>query len=202
MDGSDEFEDNVVPPTSSVNGLVLLVVWWFTSVVLLFFFEPPSLRGWTTPWGWGDAVAATLMLVGAWHAAGRTRCLPLFFVHGCATALFAVVMIHWPGNNDIAALGSQYGELNWLGAAWFLGIVGTGFLCRFVAKFRHRLIDRSAPCPDRCTECGYLLYGLTEPRCPECGRSFILNQSCGPVIPQSERSSSIVVANPQPADSK
>lgn len=26
--------------------------------------------------------------------------------------------------------------------------------------------------PSRCENCGYLLYGLTQPRCPECGRSF------------------------------
>ncbi len=28
------------------------------------------------------------------------------------------------------------------------------------------------PNPWECLECGYLLYGLTEPRCPECGRVF------------------------------
>lgn len=28
------------------------------------------------------------------------------------------------------------------------------------------------PMPERCQECGYLLIGLTEARCPECGRAF------------------------------
>ena len=29
----------------------------------------------------------------------------------------------------------------------------------------------------RCTQCGYMLYGLTEPRCPECGAVFDLTRS-------------------------
>lgn len=30
---------------------------------------------------------------------------------------------------------------------------------------------------DRCTRCGYSLYGLTLPRCPECGEPFALQRS-------------------------
>ena len=46
-----------------------------------------------------------------------------------------------------------------------------------VAAAVHQLVDvrrRSANSRTRmrCVSCGYLLFGLTEPRCPECGRGF------------------------------
>lgn len=31
------------------------------------------------------------------------------------------------------------------------------------------------PVGDRCRQCRYVLYGLTEPRCPECGTEFDAN---------------------------
>ena len=58
------------------------------------------------------------------------------------------------------------------------GLVGTAFgsgaffVCPAVimSKVVHRW--RRVAGPDRCYGCGYLLIGLTESRCPECGQSF------------------------------
>ncbi|HOW70157.1 MAG TPA: hypothetical protein PKY77_06095 [Phycisphaerae bacterium] len=33
-----------------------------------------------------------------------------------------------------------------------------------------------SPAPHECAHCGYFLYGLTEPRCPECGTPFPLEK--------------------------
>jgi hypothetical protein len=42
-------------------------------------------------------------------------------------------------------------------------------------------VHRHAPrvSPDECRKCGYLLIGLTAPRCPECGTPFDLSQRSG-----------------------
>lgn len=37
--------------------------------------------------------------------------------------------------------------------------------------------------PSRCVKCGYLLYGLSEPRCPECGTAFDLSAVGEPPTP-------------------
>lgn len=58
--------------------------------------------------------------------------------------------------------------LQWLGLC-----VGLGVACCFVAAVRHRRLDALAERDaHRCRKCGYLLYGLPEPRCPECGEPF------------------------------
>lgn len=43
--------------------------------------------------------------------------------------------------------------------------------------------------PGECQGCGYALYGLTEPRCPECGRTFspVLLNTLSPPESQSQR---------------
>jgi len=58
---------------------------------------------------------------------------------------------------------SAFMEARTLSRRSFLGTLGGLITCRFV------LIDPDEP---RCA-CGYLLLGLTLPRCPECGRAFL-----------------------------
>ena len=54
-------------------------------------------------------------------------------------------------------------------------VMGAGYV---LASFPFtRWIYRNAPQtrpPWECRQCGYLLFGLTSPRCPECGTSFDL----------------------------
>lgn len=52
--------------------------------------------------------------------------------------------------------------------------------------FGRLLICRIPPLPDdsmRCIGCGYSLIGLTEPRCPECGRPFTPSSTATPTAP-------------------
>jgi hypothetical protein len=55
-------------------------------------------------------------------------------------------------------------------AVWVWGLV---LLWRFGVKLADALAGR-------CLECGYLLQGLPEPRCPECGRAFSASDSPPP----------------------
>ena len=59
-------------------------------------------------------------------------------------------------------------ELSWYGLHGWLWIWG------FAILFRLRKILGRCLQHDCCIGCGYLLIGLTEPRCPECGRAFDL----------------------------
>ena len=53
---------------------------------------------------------------------------------------------------------------SWLGGAYILLMV-------FAGRVAWKAAPRT-PDPSRCTICGYLLFGLHEPRCPECGTPF------------------------------
>jgi hypothetical protein len=110
--------------------------------------------------------------VGVYCAADHCRALSLFFGFGAAAGLFCVET-HFPSRNTCTGMSpalTVWAKLFFL----YLGLcVGIGVLCAFVAAMRHRRIDSlKKPRPARCGNCGYLLYGLPEPRCPECGEPF------------------------------
>lgn len=48
-------------------------------------------------------------------------------------------------------------------------------ISRASAGFAHGMARMPTPKSKRCLGCGYILDGLPEPRCPECGRSFDLS---------------------------
>ncbi len=84
----------------------------------------------------------------------------------CLLFFSLVILLHWnpsDAETPFAIMGLLY-VLGTLPIAW--------------------LLTRRAPRelnPCECAKCGYLLYGLAEPRCPECGASFdpsILNTKC------------------------
>jgi hypothetical protein len=110
--------------------------------------------------------------VGVYCAVRHCRSLPLYFAFGAAAGLF-YVDAHRPGRNDFRMMSPTL-------AFWarlflqHLGLcIGLGVLCGFVAAVRHRRLDEVAKrSAGRCGNCGYLLYGLPEPRCPECGEPF------------------------------
>ncbi len=52
--------------------------------------------------------------------------------------------------------------------AIFLAIFLGGILCVILA-LRWLLKNHSTDNETRCRKCGYILRGITEPRCPECG---------------------------------
>jgi hypothetical protein len=52
-------------------------------------------------------------------------------------------------------------------------VTGSGFTIAIAVAtwFAIRNVPRGSE-PWTCSRCGYLLYGLVEPRCPECGQAF------------------------------
>lgn len=57
-------------------------------------------------------------------------------------------------------------------AKWPFIFMGAAFNVFIVPLFRYAWKCPPARPPNECAHCGYLLYGLTEPRCPECGTAF------------------------------
>ncbi|MBN2448583.1 MAG: hypothetical protein JXO22_17790 [Phycisphaerae bacterium] len=53
-----------------------------------------------------------------------------------------------------------------------VGVVFAGVVCRCIAATSFASEESRRVASNRCSECGYLLYGLPEPRCPECGAAF------------------------------
>jgi hypothetical protein len=149
-----------------------LGVWFCVFFATLAFLVPGNVRGHTEPWGLGDVAAAILLVAGAYHAARYSRSMPLFFTYGVIGGLL-YVQAHWPGANEFWDMPRGIGVLIWYGLYWFGVMIGIGILCRGAAKARWRALDASdARRADCCQNCGYLLYGLPEPRCPECGTPF------------------------------
>jgi hypothetical protein len=75
----------------------------------------------------------------------------------CGLLVILVNTLNWgPGHAKIPFIN--------IGAIY---LVGTLPLARFV--YRSVPVEHD---PNRCIKCGYLLYGLAEPRCPECGTVF------------------------------
>ncbi|MBP7937183.1 MAG: hypothetical protein KA354_21270 [Phycisphaerae bacterium] len=54
--------------------------------------------------------------------------------------------------------------------------MGAAFIVLVVPLFTAAWKIPPSPAPYECARCGYLLYGLAEPRCPECGTPFPLEK--------------------------
>lgn len=102
-------------------------------------------------------LGVALMVVGA-HLE-RWRAFAVGLAHVCICILFTVLVnsLNW-------SPGEAYPPFALMGGVYTLAMVP---LSLWLAS----RIPREAQ-PDACVHCGYLLYGLTEPRCPECGHEF------------------------------
>ena len=60
------------------------------------------------------------------------------------------------------------------GSMWWLAAFGVALLI-MLQRGWDKMLARSTG--DRCIGCGYLLLGLPQPRCPECGRAFYPGQT-------------------------
>jgi hypothetical protein len=60
------------------------------------------------------------------------------------------------------------------GSVWWLVAFGASLLF-LLQRAWDKMLARSTG--DRCVGCGYLLIGLPQPRCPECGRAFYPGQT-------------------------
>ncbi len=144
--------------------------------------EPALLWGLTAAWiGWASCAAALWLIVFvhvesvlvtgsviavsgliAAYLGRRAKYVPLqllgFANFGVCLLFFALVyLLSWnpdEAKDPFTVMGAMY--------------VLTTFPCVLMATINApRVVD-----PWVCATCGYLLYGLTEPRCPECGAPF------------------------------
>lgn len=77
----------------------------------------------------------------------------------------ALVLIFKIRNRINIILGARPGDPRWFSGVW------TFFLTLFYVQGKINKTIRQTPL-GFCTNCGYNLYGLPEPRCPECGMPF------------------------------
>jgi len=82
-----------------------------------------------------------------------------------AAVLVLLLRTRWPGK--LGDLTVRWVWLTIVGAVLW-GVVGRG-----IREYRRQ---RRAAAFRRCANCGYLLLGLIDPRCPECGQAFDATQ--------------------------
>lgn len=141
-----------------------VIVW----IVLSWFVQGIVRPCCGSSWDVSDLFACIFFAAGVYLVAGRIRSKVFFFETGCINGLL-VVLSRMPRS------GSWCYHCNLIdyGLPWFAVIMAYGLGCRTAAMLRHALMSRrSSREQPRCEVCGYLLYGLTEPRCPECGTAF------------------------------
>lgn len=149
------------------RAMAMLLVYAIVALV----FEVLAMPTLTPPgrvFGPFDVAAGAVLIWGAWTAAHFTRAKLPFTVFGA----FGGITF---GTYFLYELGRPYNyDPLWIQIIPFCAFVAaSSFVCRGVATIRWRVDDRrAAKLRDRCLHCGYLLYGLTAKRCPECGEPF------------------------------
>ncbi len=92
-----------------------------------------------------------------------------------ASALLVLGIGDWPNGPLVHAIDDIYALLReYVGSppAQHIILVGLGIPAGVVAVATYGLLRRGAVPGDgylHCLKCGYILKGITEPRCPECG---------------------------------
>ena len=97
----------------------------------------------------------------------------MLWAYGILTASVSICLPMFDEN--FGFLAARRGPLHVPLAHWIAIALWVGFCCRIAAVFRRKWEAeklRRANEPPQCRECGYILIGLPEPRCPECGRAF------------------------------
>lgn len=155
-------DDRRLPPLK--GALVRLGICFVVALLpLLGLFGMPRRNAW---WR-GEILSATAILAGAYWAGWRCFHPLLFFVYGLLGGLIVAIVLVL----DIRGF-SPIG----FAAVYWACVVAFGLTCRSFGKTgsedaeqSRRRRGRDAP---KCEGCGYLLYGLAQNRCPECGRPF------------------------------
>lgn len=118
-----------------------------------------------------EYLTLALFPIGAFVLGGRAKSLFPFSVYGALAAALPMHQYcdeHWRLGGGSAFDSSAWVEVAYLSA---LGLA-MAFACRSAAWLRQRQFRRPTPDVPRCIGCGYILVGLPEPRCPECGMPF------------------------------
>ena len=121
-----------------------------------------------------------------------------FYVVALACGIFFFAARNTSVRVPFSIFGAIYGEIAWLeysgsftrGRRWIQAnyliealrccayVAGSAASCRLLAMARgwfDRRFEKNSE--GRCDQCGYLLYGLTGSRCPECGATILRSQT-------------------------
>jgi hypothetical protein len=130
-----------------------------------------------------DILLIACFLAGAFWAAKFRAPLYLFTWYGCFAA-FPFIIKCLDYYSRVGAFHVQ----DWhIVAQYCVLAIVFGIACRAIAMTRYELRDQRER-PERlsdpkCKTCGYLLIGLTEPRCPECATGFDVALLTGDQVP-------------------
>ena len=147
-----------------------LAFWLLVTVAFTTF----SLR--VTPpgnvWRPTDFFAMVALVSGAYFSAGVYRHRIVCFLYG-ALGASAILPVLLPEGRDYFSIAMGR-ESIWSYIAQACGFtVAMGVACCVAAAVRHARLDAASHTREpRCTNCGYLLCGLPQKRCPECGTTF------------------------------
>ena len=120
----------------------------------------------------GDFVGMAALPLASFFAARWSRRYIIFFTFGrLGGCIYGERIINEWGYLNPGPRTRWDGPLDQEWLAGYAMIIGMGVVCRLVAMHRHHLMDQKKD-PTRCRNCNYLLIGLSEPRCPECGTRF------------------------------
>jgi energy-converting hydrogenase Eha subunit E len=161
MASEHEVESHLVvrryPRLAQRFGAITLWVGWFvcmTALLLIVLVEVESVLV-TGPILMTLGIAATVL--GGVLRYWRMSLLGLAYIGVCLLFFGLVVSLGW---------GPRESKIPFVAMGTLFTIASLPFVV-WVARYVPRRTD-----PWRCKECGYLLYGLTDPRCPECGTPF------------------------------
>jgi hypothetical protein len=101
-----------------------------------------------------------------------------YFAYTVATVVFHII----PPNNPLKSMGFRiWSPISFAayGGGNYLYVFPLQVVCYFVVPTTVSLVTyafltrRKPPLPETsCRKCGYILKGITEPRCPECGEKI------------------------------
>jgi hypothetical protein len=156
---------------SRANTVITLLAFGVCATECELFFGGSGLTPPGNVWSWGDTLAYAVLLLGSHVAARREKAWFPQLAYGLLAAVpFWLVL--GPDNRDYLSIAAGQERIEDYLGRYLLFVLASGLLCVVVAKITQRFWPPPLPDPTRCRKCGYLLQGLPEPRCPECGTRF------------------------------
>lgn len=136
-------------------------------------------------WSLFDTIGLVMILFGSWWAGRRYFQRLLFLVYGVLGGAI-VGLVFLPDSRDYLAIGAGNANLASFVFTYCICVIMVALSCTAIGRWTRGRNEWRDPASgfDRsvCQNCGYLLYGLPEKRCPECGTAF---QSSVPSVPEA-----------------
>jgi|GEM_PF-2934218 len=150
-----------------------LTLWLVISFLVWVFLASPTITPPGNVWRFGHTLTCIIVIVGAYRSTRLNTRRILYFLYGCLAGSFIMnAMLPDSRDMDSIAMGLESLEAYITRSVGF--VIALGIVCAIAAQVRlvHLKRARDDGPRTRCEKCGYLLYGLPEPRCPECGAPF------------------------------